>query len=118
MAFDTFTWRIIDQTAGNYAPALLSAQFDDGYEAVAVNGPRKQALRTTWPFTVPGSKAQAVAVHDFLSKNMGRRFIWTDPFTGKRRLWRCKTWTANPQGGPTWTVSGEFVYAGELAPGT
>lgn len=117
MSFETFTWRVTDRTAGKYVPSLLTAQFNDGYEAVAVNGPRTQALRTTWPFVVPGSKAEVLEVHRFLERNMGRRFIWRDPFTGERRLWRCVAWESNPQGGPTWTVSGEFKYAGQLPPG-
>lgn len=114
MAFQTFTWRVVGDAMGTYTPAILSAQFGDGLEATALDGPRLQALRTRWPITVVGSRDEVQRVHDFLADNMARRFVWTDPFTGKRRLWRCKSWSAAHKGGPTWTLAGEFAYAGEL----
>jgi len=115
--FETFTWRLTDQTKGAYRPSLLTAQFADGGEAVAINGPRPQALRGSWPFSIPGTLADLEAARGFLERNMGRRFIWTDPATGARRLWRCNAWEMIPQGGSAWSLAGEFTYAGQLPPG-
>ena len=56
----------------------LSAKFGDGYEQAAGDGINTKVQR--WPLTFSGSKAEILAIQDFLDRHGGwKRFLWTPP---------------------------------------
>jgi phage-related protein len=111
MDFQTFRWPVLAATNGAYKPAILTSQFNDGYDAQAINGPRLQALRSSWPLRVIGSLDYCKSVMQFLEAHMAKRFIWTEP-TGRRILVRANEWELQPMGGLAWGVAMTFSFSG------
>jgi phage-related protein len=102
---NTFTWRNQATPVGTDTAAVKTAQFGDGYSQTAQDGINN--ISSNWPITYSGMKADVLAARDFLRAQAGASFYWTPP-GDVQGLYRCTTWTIQPQGGSVYTLSATF----------
>lgn len=74
---ETFTYRPTNEATGDISFVMSTAQFGDGYKQEVPEGinPKVQ----TWPLTFVGTSAEIEEIEDFITRNLGKPFLWRPP---------------------------------------
>lgn len=106
---DTFNWIPVSQSSGTITFRTLKAQFGDGYAQEAADGINNKT--NSWPLQFAGTKADMQAIVDFFDAHAGyQAFYWTPPL-GVQGLYKVKSYSPSPVGGPVYTVGATFEQA-------
>lgn len=74
---ETFTYRPTNEATGDIDFVMSIAQFGDGYRQEVPEGinPKVQV----WPLKFVGTSAEIEEIENFITRNLGRAFLWRPP---------------------------------------
>lgn len=109
MATQTFTWSPALDVTGTTTFLVREAVFSDGYSQSVADGINNQS--DNWPLTFSGNSAYIAPIKAFLDALQGyQSFYWTPPLRAQG-LFRASTYTNQPHGADTYTLTVTFTEA-------
>lgn len=105
-----FTWTPDQGVTKEVTPRIKSTKFGNGYSQDVVDG--MNPIDEVWPLMFSlRTKAEILAIDDFLTDNIGVYFTWVTP-EGVTKKFVCKKWTVNymHDGDNSLSATFELVY--------